>query len=112
MRELERLLGRKTLEVESLKQALDLARAKKADLAVGLAASGRYPVKTISTALGAARSNVLERRDGKSPPRGPQDRAGDPELAGAIRRLVDARPTYGYRRITALLKRERRPDNA
>ena len=30
VRELERLLGRKTLEVEILKEALDLARAKKA----------------------------------------------------------------------------------
>ena len=29
-------------------------------------------------------------------------------MADAIRRLVDARPTYGYRRIAALLKRERR----
>ena len=29
MRELERLLGRKTMEVEILKEALDLARAKK-----------------------------------------------------------------------------------
>ena len=32
MRELERLLGRKTMEVEILKEALDLARAKKATL--------------------------------------------------------------------------------
>ena len=30
VRELERMLGRKTLEVEILKEALDLARAKKA----------------------------------------------------------------------------------
>ena len=30
VRELERLLGRKTMEVEILKEALDLARAKKA----------------------------------------------------------------------------------
>jgi len=29
VRELERLLGRKTMEVEILKEALDLARAKK-----------------------------------------------------------------------------------
>jgi transposase len=63
VRELERLLGRKTMEVEILKQALDLARAKKTDLAVALAASGRYPVKTVSTTLGVARSNVIERRD-------------------------------------------------
>ena len=57
-----------------------------------------------------ARSNILERRDGKRPRRGPQERPGDIELAGAIRALVDARPTYGYRRIAALLKRERRSD--
>jgi len=64
----------------------------------------------VSTTLGVARSNVVERRDGKRPRRGPQERSGDVELAGAIRTLVDARPTYGYRRIAALLKRERRSD--
>ena len=67
-------------------------------------------MKRISESLGVARSNVLERRDGARPRRGPQERPGDVELAGAIRRLVDARPTYGYRRIAALLKRERRSD--
>ncbi len=67
-------------------------------------------MKTVSTTLGVAPSNVVERRDGKRPRRGPQERAGDVELAGAVRRLVDARPTYGYRRIAALLKRERRSD--
>jgi transposase InsO family protein len=67
-------------------------------------------VKTVSDTLGVARSNVIERRDGTRPRRGPQERPGDIELAGAIRALVDARPTYGYRRIAALLKRERRSD--
>lgn len=43
VRELERLLGRKTLEVEILKEALDLARAKKPTLAVALAGTGRFP---------------------------------------------------------------------
>src|SRR3981081_3768618 len=33
---------------------------KKTDLAVALAASGRYSVKTVSTTLGVARSNVVE----------------------------------------------------
>ncbi len=60
--------------------------------------------------LGVARSNVIERRDGHRPRRGPQERSGDVELAGEIRRFVDERPTYGYRRIAALLKRERRSD--
>jgi putative transposase len=65
-------------------------------------------VTAVSVTLGVARSNVVERRDANRPQRGPQERAGDVELAGAIRRLVDERPTYGYRRIAALLKRERR----
>ena len=56
------------------------------------------------------RSNLIERRDGAKPKRGSQDRPGDLELSADMRRLVDQRPTYGYRRIAALLKRERRSD--
>ena len=41
---------------------------------------------------------------------GRQERPGHVELTASIRRRVDARPTYGYRRINALLKRERRAD--
>ena len=67
-------------------------------------------MKRVSETLGVARSNILKRRDDARPRRGPQERPGDVELAAAIRRLVDARPTYGYRRIAALLKRERRSD--
>jgi putative transposase len=67
-------------------------------------------MKTITDALGLARSNIAERVKGARPKRGPQTRDGDLELAADIRRLVDARPTYGYRRIAALLKRKRRAD--
>jgi transposase InsO family protein len=67
-------------------------------------------VKRVTQILGVARSNVLERCNDARSRRGPQERPGDVELAAAIRRLVDARPTYGYRRIAALLKRERRSD--
>ena len=67
-------------------------------------------MKRVTQTLGVARSNVLERRNHARPQRGSQERPGDVELAAAIRRLVDARPTYGYRRIAALLKRERRSD--
>lgn len=61
-------------------------------------------MKTVSETLGEARSNVIERSAGARPRRGPQERPGDVELAGVIRKLVDARLTYGYRRIAALLK--------
>ena len=65
-------------------------------------------MKTIAETLGVARSSFIERRDGTRPKRGPQDRLGDLGLSADIRRLVDQRPTYGYRRIAGLLKRERR----
>ena len=54
IRELERQLGRKTLEVEILQEAHDCTRAKKADIAVSLAETRKWPVKTIATHLGAA----------------------------------------------------------
>jgi len=58
VRELERLLGRKTMEVEIFKEALDLTRAKK-------------PTLPSPTTLGVARSNVIVRRDDqKTPARG------------------------------------------
>ena len=67
-------------------------------------------MKTITDTLGLARSNIAERVKGMRPKRGPQNREGDLEVTADIRRLVDARPTYGYRRIAALIKRERRAD--
>ena len=69
-------------------------------------------MKTVTDTLGAARSNIAERVKGVRPKRGPQIRDGDLELTAEIRRLVDARPTYGYRRIAALIKRERRSAGA
>lgn len=65
-------------------------------------------MKAVTDTLGVARSNVVERIKGARPKRGPQIRDGDLELTADIRRLVDERSTCGYRRITALLKRERR----
>ena len=58
-------------------------------------------MKTISQTLGVARSNAIERRVGHRPRRGPQERPGDVELAGAIRRFVDERPTYGLAPVNA-----------
>ncbi len=65
-------------------------------------------MKTVTDTLGVARSNVAERLAGERRLRGPQTREGDLALTAHIRRLVDARPTYGYLRIGALLNRERR----
>lgn len=65
-------------------------------------------MKRIAKTLEVARSNLVERVTGSRAKRGPRTRAGDAELTADIRRLVDGRPSYGYRRIAALIKRGRR----
>jgi putative transposase len=107
IRELERLLGRKTLEVEILKEALAAARAKKTAIALAVARSGRFPMKAVADTLGVARSNLAEQvQRGGSRPRPQYRKAGDAELLARIRPLVDRPASYGYRRITALLNRQ------
>jgi putative transposase len=66
---------------------------------------GRFAITTIAATLGVARSNLIERRAGSSRPRGHYHKAEDSRLLPLIRRLVDERPSYGYRRITVLLNR-------
>jgi putative transposase len=64
-------------------------------------------MKTVADTLGVARSNlVAQAKRGGSRPRPRYRKAGDAELLARIRPLVDARPSYGYRRITALLNRQ------
>ena len=69
-------------------------------------------MKVVADTLGVARSNLIEQIRGTSGSRGRYRRQGDDELLAAIRQLTDARPTYGYRRITALLNRARRAAGA
>ena len=63
-------------------------------------------MRTIAETLGVARSNLYDRLEGTTHPHGRYHRRGDAELLARITRLVTARPTYGYRRITAVLNRE------
>ena len=121
VRDLERLLGRKTLEVEILKgpqgpwprwgrvSPKDIAKAgAKTDLAASILAAGRFPVKAVTETIGVSRPQLRARVTGKFKPRESCRKAEDDELLPVLRRLVDARPSYGYWRIAALLNRERR----
>ncbi|MCB8878583.1 IS3 family transposase, partial [Acidisoma silvae] len=69
-------------------------------------------MKIVADTLGVARSNLVEQMSHTPKRRGPYRRQGDEELLVAIRQLTDARPTYGYRRITAILNRARRASGA
>ncbi len=63
-------------------------------------------MKAVAETLGVSRSNLVERLAGSGKPRRRHHKAQDAAVLPLVRRLVDARPTYGYRRITALLNRD------
>ncbi|SNT43328.1 Transposase InsO and inactivated derivatives [Tropicimonas sediminicola] len=65
-------------------------------------------MKAVADTLGVSRSNLHERLNGSAKPRRSYHKAQDAALLPRIQRLVAARPTYGYRRIAALLNRELR----
>lgn len=58
-------------------------------------------MKTIADTLGVSRSNLYETPRGRSA----YQKAEDAILIPQIRAICDHRPTYGYRRVTALLNR-------
>jgi hypothetical protein len=68
-------------------------------------------MKAVADRLDVSRSNLHERVSGKTKPRRRYHKAQDAALLPLIERLVAKRPTYGYRRITAVLNRKLRTDS-
>jgi putative transposase len=64
--------------------------------------ASEYPVRLLCRALSCPRASLY---------RAPPPAAGEADLRRAIERLAGAWPTYGYRRITAMLRREGRTVN-
>ncbi|MBW9089614.1 IS3 family transposase [Rhizobium wenxiniae] len=112
VKELQRLLGKKTMEGEILKEALEIASGfKKTPVALALAAEGRFAMTAVCETLGVARSNIAERvkqRPSKTRGRPP---LADQELVDEIKTIIDDMPTYGYRRVHAILRRKARNEN-
>lgn len=65
-------------------------------------------MKVVAETLGISRSNLHERVSGRTEPRRRYHKAQDAAVGPLITALVAARPTYGYRRITAILNRHLR----
>jgi putative transposase len=107
IRELERVLGGKTLENEILKESVAIAH-EKTDLVVAVLARRGFPVKAVAETLKVSRSNLAIRQNGGGKERKAYGKADDAVLLPAVRAIVDERPTYGYRRVGALLNRARR----
>jgi transposase len=70
IRELERVLGKKTLENEILREAVKVAHEKKMDLALAVLTRREYAVRRVAKVLEVSRSQLHERlRSGLTPRR-------------------------------------------
>lgn len=69
-------------------------------------------MSVVAEALGVSRSNLHARVTGSAKPRRRYHKAQDAAVVPLITKLVAARPTYGYRRITAILNRQLRAQDA
>lgn len=69
-------------------------------------------MRVVAETLGVSRSNLHDRLTGSAKPRRRYQKAQDAAVVPLITALVAARPTYGYRRIAALLNRKLRTENA
>ncbi|HDK0829615.1 TPA: IS3 family transposase [Escherichia coli] len=107
IKELQRLLGKKTMENELLKEAVEYGRGKKVDSARALIARG-WGVSLVSRCLRVSRAQlhvILRRTDDWKD--GRRSRHSDnTDVLLRIHHVIGELPTYGYRRVWALLRRQ------
>ncbi|WP_338384630.1 IS3 family transposase [Escherichia coli] len=107
IKELQRLLGKKTMENELLKEAVEYGRGKKVDSARALIARG-WGVSLVSRCLRVSRAQlhvILRRTDDWKDGRRSRH-SDDTDVILRIHHVIGELPTYGYRRVWALLRRQ------
>ncbi|EFO9020910.1 IS3 family transposase [Escherichia coli] len=107
IKELQRLLGKKTMENELLKEAVEYGRGKKVDSARALIARG-WGVSLVSRCLRVSRAQlhvILRRTDDWMDGRLSRH-TDDTDVLLRIHHVIGELPTYGYRRVWALLRRQ------
>ncbi|EFK8697574.1 IS3-like element IS2 family transposase [Escherichia coli] len=107
IKELQRLLGKKTMENELLKEAVEYGRAKGVDSARALIARG-WGVSLVSRCLRVSRAQlhvILRRTDDWMDGRRSRH-TDDTDVLLRIHHVIGEQPTYGYRRVWALLRRQ------
>ncbi|ENI5921815.1 IS3 family transposase [Escherichia coli] len=107
IKELQRLLGKKTMENELIKEAVEYGRGKKVDSARALI-TRRWGVSLVSRCLRVSRAQlhvILRRTDDWKDGRRSRH-SDDMNVLLRIHHVIGELPTYGYRRVWALLRRQ------
>ncbi|EHM1640596.1 IS3 family transposase [Salmonella enterica subsp. enterica serovar Muenchen] len=113
VRELQRLLGKKTMEVEILKEAVEYGQSPKMDSARALIAKGRG-IAQVSRAMSVSRAQLSLRikrsadwQDRRCHRRNDE---ADAEILSDILDIISDMPSYGYRRVWGILRKQRRTE--
>ncbi|WP_410200597.1 IS3 family transposase, partial [Klebsiella quasipneumoniae] len=112
IKELQRLLGKKTMENELLKEAVEYGRPKKVDSARALVAGG-WQIGLVSRCLRISRAQLhaIVSRSKNWQDRRRKRKPDDTEALARIHTVIGDLPTYGYRRVWALLRRQSETDD-
>ncbi len=105
--QLQRLLGKKTMEVEILKEAVEYAQSRK-----WIAVTFGQGIAPVSRVLGVSLAQLtlrMKASDNKPDKRRQRrDEAADAEVLSRILDIIGDMPAYGYRRVWAILRRQSR----
>ena len=111
IKELQCLLGKKTMEVEILKEAVEYGQSRKWIAHAPLVANGQG-ITLVSRILGVSRAQLAQRMktSGNKPNKHRRrcDEAADAEVLTRILDIISDMPTYGYCRVWAILRRQSR----
>ncbi len=113
IKELQRLLGKKTMENELLKEAVEYGRQKKkVDSARALVAGG-WQIGLVSRCLRISRAQLhaIVSRSKNWQDRRRKRKPDDTDALARIHTVIGDLPTYGYRRVWALLRRQSETDD-
>ena len=96
------------MDVEILKEGIELARKKKTHIATEIARRGKYPMKRIAESFAISRTNLIVQSRLTSPKKRVVKATNDGALLTDIQNICKKRVTYGYRRVCANINRSYR----
>src|SRR5262249_21166783 len=97
---------RRRWKPRSSRRRSNMPRGQKTAAAGAVAAEGQFPMTTVAEVIGVSRSNLMERMRERPKKRIGRRPLPDGKLVAEIKAVIAELPTYGYRRVHAILKRQ------
>src|SRR6516225_3097436 len=98
--------ARRRWKPRSSRRRSNMLRGQKNSCGCRVAAEGQFAMKTVAEVIGVSRSNLIERMRERAKKRIGRPPLPDDKLVAEIKAVIAELPTYGYRRVHAILKRQ------